>query len=108
MPVVSESGEPDGQRPHCLSLSCRRRPGRQELVLRLIEELGFDGIDSGSLVESWRQQPGAPAYCRDLDCAALSAALSEPDAIGIAQRRRVADEQARPFFEASSADSPAR
>src|ERR1700730_8210044 len=33
-------------------------PSAKAIVLRLIEELGFDGIDAGGLDESWRQQPG--------------------------------------------------
>ena len=69
-------------------------------VLRLLGELGFDGLNVGSLAESWRQQPGTPAYCMDLDRLALQTALSQPDAAGIARRRQTADEQARPFFEA--------
>lgn len=32
------------------------------VVLRLIDELGFDGVDAGGLGESWRQQPGTPVY----------------------------------------------
>ena len=70
------------------------------MVLRLLNELGFDGLDAGSLAESWRQQPGAPAYCMDLDRTALQTALSTPDAAGIARRRQTADEQPRLFFEA--------
>jgi predicted dinucleotide-binding enzyme len=38
----------------------------KQKVLALVEELGFDAIDAGSLRESWRQQPGTPAYCTDL------------------------------------------
>src|SRR5688572_3262564 len=36
------------------------------VVLKLIDEVGFDGVDAGGLDESWRQQPGTPAYCTDL------------------------------------------
>jgi len=39
----------------------------KSVVLRLVDELGFDGIDAGGLDESWRQQPGTPVYCADLD-----------------------------------------
>ena len=76
-------------------------PAAKQVVLRLLDELGFDGLDAGSLAESWRQQPGTPAYCMDLDRAALQAALSKPDAAGIASRRQTADEQARSFFQPS-------
>ncbi len=47
------------------------------VVLRLIDELGFDGVDAGSLDESWRQQPGAPAYGTDNDVDGLRRALAE-------------------------------
>lgn len=47
------------------------------IVLRLIDELGFDGVDAGSLDESWRQQPGTPVYTADLDADGLRQALSQ-------------------------------
>ncbi|MFG2161315.1 NADPH-dependent F420 reductase [Streptomyces olivaceus] len=49
-------------------------PGRQALpvagdgaaakakVRALIDELGFDTVDSGGIDDSWRQQPGTPVY----------------------------------------------
>jgi predicted dinucleotide-binding enzyme len=42
-------------------------PAAKQVVLRLIEELGFDPIDAGTIAESWRQQPGTPVYGTDLD-----------------------------------------
>jgi predicted dinucleotide-binding enzyme len=47
------------------------------LVLRLIDELGFDAVDAGGLDESWRQQPGTPVYATNLDAAGVRRALSE-------------------------------
>lgn len=44
-------------------------------IVCLINDLGFDGIDAGPLAESWRQQPGTPAYCTELTAPELSAAL---------------------------------
>ena len=35
-------------------------------VMLLVEELGFDAVDDGTLHESWRQQPGTPCYGADL------------------------------------------
>ena len=46
-------------------------------VLRLVDDLGFDPIDGGNLDNSWRQQAGTPAYCHDLEAAALRHALEE-------------------------------
>ncbi len=47
------------------------------IVIRLLDEIGFDGIDAGSLDESWRQQPGTPVYGTDLDADGVRNALSE-------------------------------
>jgi predicted dinucleotide-binding enzyme len=62
-------------------------------VLRLVNDLGFDPVDGGVLDDSWRQQTGTPAYCRDLDAAALRRALAEADRSRIAEYR--AEQEAR-------------
>ncbi|HET6974985.1 MAG TPA: NAD(P)-binding domain-containing protein [Pyrinomonadaceae bacterium] len=45
-------------------------------VLQLVDELGFDGVDSGSIDESWRQQPGTPVYAADFDAHGVKEALA--------------------------------
>src|SRR5262245_31880445 len=62
-------------------------------VLRLVDDLGFDPVDGGDLENSWRQQPGTPAYCWDLDAPALRRALAKADRSRIAEYR--AEEEAR-------------
>ena len=52
-------------------------PATKAIVLALVESLGFDALDAGPIAESWRQQPGTPAYCTDLSVAALRKALAE-------------------------------
>ena len=47
------------------------------VVLQLVDELGFDGVDAGSLDESWRQQPGKPVYATDFDANGVRRALAE-------------------------------
>lgn len=37
----------------------------KQKVMALVEELGFDAVDNGTLHESWRQQPGTPSYGAD-------------------------------------------
>jgi predicted dinucleotide-binding enzyme len=64
-------------------------------VLRLVDDLGFDPVDGGVLDDSWRQQPGTPAYCRDLDAAALRLALAEADRSRIAEYRAEREAQLR-------------
>ncbi|MBW4025276.1 MAG: NAD(P)-binding domain-containing protein [Proteobacteria bacterium] len=46
-------------------------------VLALVDELGFDPVDVGGLDESWRQQPGTPAYGKDFDAAGVRDALNK-------------------------------
>ena len=49
-------------------------------VMRLIDELGFDPVDAGTIDESWRQQPGTPVYGATGDAAAVAKALAEASA----------------------------
>jgi 8-hydroxy-5-deazaflavin:NADPH oxidoreductase len=46
-------------------------------VLQLVEDLGFDAYDAGSIDESWRQQPGTPGYGADASLETLPALLAE-------------------------------
>ena len=47
------------------------------VVMQLIDELGFDPVDTGTLDESWRQQPGSPVYTTDFDADGVRRALSQ-------------------------------
>ena len=51
-------------------------PQAKAVVMRLVDELGFDPVDAGGLDESWRQQPGSPCYAADLDAEQLREALA--------------------------------
>ncbi len=75
-------------------------PEAKASVLRLVEDLGFDPVDGGGLDDSWRQQPGTPAYCRDLEAAALQRALAEADRNRIADYRAEREAQLRKYIAA--------
>lgn len=77
-------------------------PDARAKVLRLVDELGFDPVDAGSIEESWRQQPGTPCYTRDLDAPRLQEALAAADRGRIAEYRKAADDAARAYFEAQN------
>jgi predicted dinucleotide-binding enzyme len=51
----------------------------KRVAMVLVSETGFDAVDAGSLSESWRQQPGSPAYCTELSVAELKLALTAAD-----------------------------
>jgi predicted dinucleotide-binding enzyme len=72
-----ELGRPAGT-PGRLALPVSGDDARaKQVVLRLIDELGFDGVDAGRLDDSWRQQPGTPVYDHDSDSAGVRRALAE-------------------------------
>ena len=72
-------------------------------VLRLVDDLGFDPVDGGDLDDSWRQQPGTPAYCQDLEAAALRRALAEADRSRIAEYRAEQEARIRRYIAAQTA-----
>ncbi|EFC37193.1 predicted protein [Naegleria gruberi] len=47
----------------------------KQLVSNIIEDLGFDAVDIGSLADSWKQQMGGPMYCNDLNREELEIAV---------------------------------
>ncbi|RAG80610.1 NADP oxidoreductase [Streptacidiphilus pinicola] len=49
----------------------------KKLVRDVIDQIGFDTVDSGGLDDSWRQQPGTPVYGLRGDVAAVTKALAE-------------------------------
>jgi len=72
-----ERGKPSGA-PGRIALPVAGDDRRaKEVVIRLLDELGFDGVDAGSLDQSWRQQPGTPIYGTDLDADGVRRALAE-------------------------------
>jgi 8-hydroxy-5-deazaflavin:NADPH oxidoreductase len=64
----------------------------KQVVFDLIDQLGFDPVDAGSLAESWRQQPGTPVYGQDYDVEQTRAALAH------------APEERAPAFRASATE----
>ncbi|GAA1950463.1 NAD(P)-binding domain-containing protein [Kitasatospora viridis] len=49
----------------------------KQRVRALIEELGFDTVDSGGIADSWRQQPGTPVYGLRAGTPEVTEALAE-------------------------------
>jgi predicted dinucleotide-binding enzyme len=52
---------------------------QKNIAKKLIDETGFDSYDTGSIAESWRQQPGSPVYCTDLNIEEMKNALARAD-----------------------------
>ncbi|WP_426111039.1 NADPH-dependent F420 reductase [Pseudomonas sp. DSP3-2-2] len=51
-------------------------PAAKALVITLLDDIGFDAVDAGSLDESWRFERAKPAYCIALNKEGLKVALA--------------------------------
>lgn len=70
----------------------------KETVMNVVSEIGFDAIDSGELKDSWRQQPGTPAYCTELTKEDLKIALGNANKEEAPSRRDKVIENFSPEF----------
>jgi len=68
----------------------------KEIIADLVDEIGFDVVDGGKLVDSWRQQPGTPGYCSEFNKQELTAAWGAANKETAPQNR---DEVIRSFME---------
>lgn len=51
--------------------------GTKSKAMALIDGIGFNAVDAGTIAESWRQQPGSPGYLKDYDVKGVRRALAE-------------------------------
>jgi predicted dinucleotide-binding enzyme len=71
-----ESGRPKGDAGRIALPVAGDDAAAKAVVMGLVNELGFDAVDAGSLDESWRQQPGTAVYGTDLDSAGVREVLA--------------------------------
>ena len=87
---LKDKGKPAGTPGRIALPVAADDPKAKATVMRLIDEIGFDSVDTGTIADSWRQQPGSPVYTKDFDKADVTRALSE------ASPERTADWRATP------------
>ncbi len=76
-PSLAEDGKPKGTPGRIALPVAGDDTAAKTRLIALLDQMGFDGLDAGSLADSWRQQPGTPAYCTNLDLATLPGALAK-------------------------------
>ena len=72
-----ENGRPAGASGRIALAVAGDEPDAKATVMGLIDEIGFDTVDAGTIDDSWRQQPGSPGYCKDYDAQGVRQALTE-------------------------------
>ncbi|WP_139891607.1 NADPH-dependent F420 reductase [Bacillus sp. D386] len=75
--TLENGGKSEGSSSRIAMAIAGDDPSRKQVVMYVVNELGFDAVDSGSLSDSWRQQPGTPAYCTELTKNELLQALKK-------------------------------
>lgn len=55
--------------------------------MRLVEAIGFDAFDTGTLAGSWRQQPGSPVFWTNLKKPEMTTALGTAEKERLPKRR---------------------
>jgi len=68
---IHDLGRPQGDKSRIAIAVSGDDTKAKEVVFKLVEELGFDPFDVGNIAQSWKQQPGSPIYCRDINLSAL-------------------------------------
>jgi predicted dinucleotide-binding enzyme len=72
-----EHGKPKGTPGRIALPVAGDDPRAKTIVSELVDQIGFDPVDAGTIAESWSQQPGTPVYGFDYDAAGVRRALSE-------------------------------
>ncbi len=71
-----EGGKPAGTPGRIALAVAGDDQAAKKVVTSLLDQIGFDAVDTGSIADSWRQQPGTPVYCKDYDAAGVREALA--------------------------------
>jgi predicted dinucleotide-binding enzyme len=72
-----ENGKPKGAPGRIALPVAGDDPKAKAVVMQLVDDIGFDPVDAGTLADSWRQQPATPVYATDHDAAGVRRALAE-------------------------------
>src|SRR5579862_7737673 len=86
-----ENGKPRGTRGRIALPVAGDDARAKAIVMQLIDEIGFDPVDSGTIAESWRQQPATPVYAYDYDVDGVRKALAEAEPGRVEQFTGTAD-----------------
>ncbi|MGS2612912.1 NADPH-dependent F420 reductase [Micromonospora sp. LZ34] len=74
---LMEYGRPAGEAGRIALPVAGDDAAAKRMVMELVDALGFDPVDGGSLDESWRQQPDTPVYGADLDADGVRQGLAQ-------------------------------
>ncbi|MGR6322665.1 NADPH-dependent F420 reductase [Micromonospora soli] len=75
-PHLMDNGRPAGAPDRIALPVAADDADAKRAVMALVDDLGFDPVDAGTLDESWRQQPDTPVYGTDRDAKGVREGLA--------------------------------
>ena len=90
--ALAEAGRPTGSRDRVALPISGDNPKAKEIVAQLLDRIGFDSVDAGTIAESWRQQPGSPVYCINPTKEVLQQRLKNVDRSSLVTNREKSSE----------------
>jgi 8-hydroxy-5-deazaflavin:NADPH oxidoreductase len=75
--TLENEGTPEGTSGRIAMAVAGDNIEQKQIIMDVVDQIGFDTVDGGSLSNSWRQQPGTPAYCTELTKDELTKALDK-------------------------------
>jgi 8-hydroxy-5-deazaflavin:NADPH oxidoreductase len=85
---LAEAGRPAGSIDRVAFPISGDNTRSKEIVAQLLDRLGFDSVDAGTIAESWRQQPGSPVYCTNPTRSELELWLKKVDRSSLADNKK--------------------
>lgn len=85
--ALASQGQPKGATDRIALPVAGDDAQQKKAAMELVDEAGFDAFDSGSLEESWRQQPNTPVYSTDYPLPEARRAIGEA-VKGLAEKKR--------------------
>jgi predicted dinucleotide-binding enzyme len=85
--TLADKSQPSGSSTRIALPVAGGNPYAETIAQDLVEDTGFIALAAGNLEESWRQQPGTPAYCTELTLPELKLALEAADKVRAPQNR---------------------
>ena len=78
---IKDMAKPSGEKNRIAIAVSGDNAKAKKIMFELVDELGFDSFDIGTIAQSWKQQPGSAIYCRDINLEELK---KRADAMGTA------------------------
>lgn len=85
--TLADKGQPAGSSTRIALPVAGGDTTAEAIAQDLVEDTGFIALAAGNLEDSWRQQPGTPAYCTELTLPELKLALYAADKARAPQNR---------------------